>query len=223
MDRIYQLKIGKNNLYLIKDKENILIDTGTPGNYKKIIKKLEKIGINHIDYIFITHPHYDHVGNLGKLSERFNTKVVAHKKARKFLVTGQSSTPVPTNLFTKILISLMNRLPDRYTEFDSVDPDILLAKDTNLEEIQTEIRFLEVPGHTNDSIAIIYRSKYCFTGDACFNIPGIFFPPFAEKRELIIESWKKLIKTGATTFFPGHGKPFPLEKLEKKLKKAKPA
>lgn len=64
--------IGKNrcqtgsNVVLIRDsKKNILVDTGSPGEDKKIITALkkEKLKPKDIDIVIITHPHADHIGN----------------------------------------------------------------------------------------------------------------------------------------------------------------
>ena len=64
--------IGKNkfraasNITLIKDNgKNILVDTGSFGEEKKIIQGLKKESLKpeDIDIVVITHPHSDHIGN----------------------------------------------------------------------------------------------------------------------------------------------------------------
>lgn len=64
--------IGKNrcqtgsNVVLIQDgKKNILVDTGSPGEDKKIIASLkkEKLKPKDIDIVILTHPHADHIAN----------------------------------------------------------------------------------------------------------------------------------------------------------------
>lgn len=64
--------IGKNrcktasNVVLIRDnKKNILVDTGSPGEDKKIIRALEKEKLKpeDINIVIITHPHADHIAN----------------------------------------------------------------------------------------------------------------------------------------------------------------
>lgn len=55
-----------SNVVLIRDNgKNILVDTGSPGEDKKIIAALkkEKLKPNDIDIVIITHPHADHIGN----------------------------------------------------------------------------------------------------------------------------------------------------------------
>lgn len=64
--------IGKNrcqtgsNVVLIQDgKKNILVDTGSPGEDRKIITglKKEKLKPADIDIVILTHPHADHIAN----------------------------------------------------------------------------------------------------------------------------------------------------------------
>ncbi len=64
--------IGKNrcqtgsNVVLICDgKKNILVDTGSPGEDKKIIAglKKEKLKPKDINIVILTHPHADHIAN----------------------------------------------------------------------------------------------------------------------------------------------------------------
>jgi len=42
-------------------------------------------------------------------------------------------------------------------------------------------------------------------------------PIYALDLELLKESWSKVINMGAATIYPGHGNPFPVEKITKYL------
>lgn len=56
---------GSNVVLICDNKKNILVDTGSPGEEKKIIAglKKEKLRPCDIDILIITHPHADHIGN----------------------------------------------------------------------------------------------------------------------------------------------------------------
>lgn len=58
-------KVGSNATLIRDGKKNILVDTGSPSEDKKIITALkkEKLMPKDIDIVIITHPHADHVGN----------------------------------------------------------------------------------------------------------------------------------------------------------------
>ncbi|MGQ4915672.1 MAG: MBL fold metallo-hydrolase [Candidatus Asgardarchaeia archaeon] len=69
------------NIYLIKDDEPALIDSGAANTAKPMLEELKKlIPLKDIKWIFVTHEHPDHIGGLSEImSEAYNAKVVAHK------------------------------------------------------------------------------------------------------------------------------------------------
>lgn len=62
--------------FLIKtDDIKILFDTGSTGIFLENVNKLNE-KIDDIDYIILSHGHYDHTGGLGKLLEYYKTKLL---------------------------------------------------------------------------------------------------------------------------------------------------
>lgn len=59
------------SLYIEIDEIKILFDTGQSGDFIKNADKL-KVDLNNLDYIIISHGHYDHSGGLRKLVENAN-------------------------------------------------------------------------------------------------------------------------------------------------------
>ena len=59
------------SLYIEIDEIKILFDTGQSGDFIKNAEKL-KIDLNSLDYVIISHGHYDHSGGLKKLVENSN-------------------------------------------------------------------------------------------------------------------------------------------------------
>jgi glyoxylase-like metal-dependent hydrolase (beta-lactamase superfamily II) len=74
----------------------VLIDTGMPGSAAKIIRAAQE----HIgpwarpSAIILTHGHFDHVGSVRSLAERWDVPVYAHRLELPYL-TGRSSYPPP--------------------------------------------------------------------------------------------------------------------------------
>lgn len=60
------------SLYIEVDNKKILFDTGQSGNFVKNAKKLN-IDLNDIDYVILSHGHYDHSGGFEKLVKEFST------------------------------------------------------------------------------------------------------------------------------------------------------
>ncbi len=82
----------QSGVYLIRGRgENLLVDTGnwTLPEYANgmgdfLINLLDKEK-NDLKYIFITHFHYDHVGNAAALKKRYGAKVVCHPHDRPII------------------------------------------------------------------------------------------------------------------------------------------
>lgn len=77
------------NVTLIRDsKKNILVDTGAPGEDKKLIAALkkEKLKPKDIDIIIITHPHADHIGNNFLFPQALFVDSMGEFKKDKFLL-----------------------------------------------------------------------------------------------------------------------------------------
>lgn len=97
---LYFLDIGQGDSLLVKTKNNksIMIDTGGSVKYKKekweiknrsfdvekstIIPFMKSIGINKIDYLFLTHGDEDHCGNSKSLIDNFIVKNIYLNKGK---------------------------------------------------------------------------------------------------------------------------------------------
>lgn len=104
---VYFLDVGQGDCALLVSKhrkEIILIDTGGTIKYKKenweIQKKtydsynnietfLKSLGINKINYVFLTHEDYDHVGNIYKLKSNFKIENIIINKGENKLKLGK--------------------------------------------------------------------------------------------------------------------------------------
>ncbi len=59
--------IGDAFLIFFPKGEKMLVDTGMPYSYGEISCGLAKLGVEKIDYLMVTHPHIDHMGNAEKI------------------------------------------------------------------------------------------------------------------------------------------------------------
>ena len=62
MTTIHTIKLKISNCFLIEGTKKILVDTGSPGEGKKIMQELKKLGVDLADIALIlhTHGHSDH-------------------------------------------------------------------------------------------------------------------------------------------------------------------
>lgn len=220
--RIVKVLGGRSNVFLIScDQQNILIDTGPGFMSKRLLRRLEKLKIKTIDYLILTHSHFDHAANAALIKEKFGVRIVIHQSEAEYLLSGDSPMPAGTNTFSAWLVRNFSQKLVKTVRYKSCQADILVNDSLNLSS--TGINIVNTPGHTIGSLSIIVDQEIAIVGDTLFGIfPGSCFPPFADDASTLIKSWEKLINTGCRLFLPSHGWGRTSAELDKdlKLKKA---
>jgi glyoxylase-like metal-dependent hydrolase (beta-lactamase superfamily II) len=219
---IHHINAGITSCYLINDKGIVLVDAGVPGRIKKFGKKFRDFNIDpeKISAIIITHCHWDHVGSLKELRELTGAKVMVHRNEKDRLEKGELKIPPAVTRWGKTMHFLLKGLGRTIsTEPNKVDV-VIGDKGLSLEEYGIPGEIIFTPGHSLGSISVVLDSGEAFVGDSAMNkFPLTMrpnFPIFAEDQAALKGSWKKLLDKRAKTIYPGHGKPFPIEKLLKK-------
>lgn len=85
---IYRIKTLKSNAYIIKaDNKFLLVDTGVKYSFRKLLKAMDTLGITDKNLIalILTHTHYDHVGNVHKIKEIYDTNIIVHEREGAFI------------------------------------------------------------------------------------------------------------------------------------------
>lgn len=72
---------GDANLIELPNGETMLIDAGIASMGDDIIKYIENLGYDTIDYVIATHPHADHIGGMAEVVEAFNIETIYMPKA----------------------------------------------------------------------------------------------------------------------------------------------
>ena len=221
---VFTIKAGSSNVYLIKNgNESILVDAGNKNKGKKILRIMRNHGINPEDIalIVITHCHYDHVGSLHYLKEKTGACVLVHHQEAENLKNGFLDLPDGTNLLSMFLVWLGRSLQSFMGKFHPVQPDIAIEQryDPDINGINCYV--IPTPGHTEGSLSLIFEDEAAFVGDAAFNIFRKVYPPFANNRQKLLESWEFLLNTKVKYIFPGHGRRFKIDRIDRELKKRK--
>lgn len=84
---------------LVSDGVVTLIDASTRSDGEKVVKHLEKRGINKIDHFVLTHPHEDHIGGAVDVLEAVHVENIYMKRPT---VGTEPTTSVYINLLKKI-------------------------------------------------------------------------------------------------------------------------
>jgi len=174
-----------NNCYLIfhdKSKKGFIIDSPAPTNEIKDFIRSQSL---EIDFIALTHAHFDHIGGLKSYSLPF----YLHKEDFPLLKDPQLNGSV---FFTSPVV---------------IENEPRLYKDNEPLYFQSyPIEIIHTPGHTPGSVSL-KLGKWLFSGDTLFfDSIGRTDIPLASQ-DLIIKSIKEklLVLPSGMVVYPGHG------------------
>lgn len=138
----------QNNCYLITDKDtnkSALVDCTEFSD-----RMLDFIGNADLEYILLTHGHFDHIGGVSEISERFNAKVVI------------SSIDAPMLSSSKLSLAAFCG-----AVHNNSSADITVEDNDVIELGNSEIYVISTPGHTSGSVCYMCDDNL-FTGDTMF-------------------------------------------------------
>lgn len=188
---IKQFVLGQleNNVYLVVDertKKAVLIDATALSD--EIIKTVKELGAK-VEYILLTHGHFDHVMGVNALKKALNTEAVIHK----------DDLPVSDNVneFTRLFGLPDSEMP-KYELFIK-DGDTITVGDMKINVIHT-------PGHTEGGVCYLIDDKL-FSGDTLFRESIGRTDLFGGSFDKLSQSIKnKLFSLNDNiTVYPGHG------------------
>jgi hydroxyacylglutathione hydrolase len=113
----------------------------------------------------------------------------------------------------------------KFPPYQAQNNDIIIKGETRLQDIGIDLHgsIVETPGHTIDSISVLFNSGECFIGDAAANFLQFagagYCPVFIMNIDMYYASWRKLSDLNVKELFPGHGSPFKADKLKKNIGK----
>ena len=198
-----------SNAYLRKTEagELILIDSGMPGNAKKIAEYItgKKFDPKSLSFILLTHSDIDHAGSIWDLKHKFapGAKVAIHAEDAP-RVSGEKK-----NKEVKGAMGMMMGVMGPLMRFHTFQPDIILMDNDIIGDLKT----ICTPGHTQGSVCFYNeKEKVLFSGDTLLT-DGKGNVIFAGKSisydlELTKKSVKSRIKDlDFEILLPGHGPP----------------
>jgi glyoxylase-like metal-dependent hydrolase (beta-lactamase superfamily II) len=245
--KIITLRLSLTNDYLFANKTKwILVDTGYAEDWEIFKKRLEgqNIKISQISHLILTHHHDDHAGFINELIEANpDIIVVMSELTRELLLVGMNDIThgggiinrrIKTLLdFKQFYVTLKSHKKVSKSQNLVFKPyivrtnDIILEGETRLADIGVDVgaTIFPSPGHTIDSISILFDDGDCIVGDAAANFLNFagakYCVVFVRDLDEYYDTWRDLLARGTKRILPAHGPAFPSERLAKNLGKNK--
>jgi glyoxylase-like metal-dependent hydrolase (beta-lactamase superfamily II) len=131
------IPLGTSKSYLIIGQSGlVLVDAGNKNYIKKFEHRLHDFHIppDQIKLIIITHVHFDHVGSLNDIKELCGCEVAVHRNEASLLRAGTSVILLEKLACERIFLVRNNLLRNHATEFDKMEPEILVEEEMDLLE-----------------------------------------------------------------------------------------
>ncbi len=209
--QIIPIKRGFSNIYLVKDRKAILVDTGAPNEADKILTAVQKAGVNikDISLLLHTHGHFDHSGSTAELKRRLGIPVAVHSNDAFMLRNGTNGEIKPHNLEAQIVKAVIP------SSFEVCEPDILIEEEITLTDFGVNGKVFFTPGHTKGSISILFENREAIIGDVMLGgwVGGALFASrpnyhyFIEDLNDLHNSMKKIFSWQPSKLYVGHGGP----------------
>jgi glyoxylase-like metal-dependent hydrolase (beta-lactamase superfamily II) len=213
---LVRISLGGVNCYLVLAREGfVLVDTGTPEKRAAVEAALERAGCRpgDLELIVITHGDYDHAGNAVYLRDKFGAKIAMHRDdaARVQLGDWRVGFKPKPDKFSWIFKEVSRFI--KAGDFEVFEPDIYLEDEQSLGEYGFDAIVLHLPGHTSGSLGILTTDSELMCGDLMDSLgrPSLQF--FIDDMTAARASLERLRSLGVETVYPGHGKPFLLERV----------
>lgn len=178
-----------------------VIDTGIPGNEKRIVAYATKVGFapRQLRYIVVTHPDLDHSGSVAKLKALTGAQVAIHGADAPRL-SGEKKLK-ETKGAPGILLGVL----ETFVRFAPVNPDLVLKDSDRV----LDLLVVHTPGHTDGSICLYREGQAMFVGDALgTDSSGRFrLPPrsLSVDMDQAKESIRRIASFNYELILPGHG------------------
>jgi glyoxylase-like metal-dependent hydrolase (beta-lactamase superfamily II) len=148
-----------------------VIDAGSPGHGKSILKHLKKFSQKPLRLIILTHGHFDHYGSAEELHELTGTPIAIHISDAKDMEEGKTRLPFAHGWGR--LGRLLLPMAEFVTNPEPTHPQILLHDGDSLTTYGLPAVVVSTPGHTQGSISVLLSDGTAFTGDLLVTSPRL--------------------------------------------------
>jgi hydroxyacylglutathione hydrolase len=184
----------KENCYILSSEgKSIVIDPG--GNAVQMFDYFHNHDLS-VSAVINTHAHFDHIGAVSDIIDKFKCPFYLHSKDQKLLRSA--------NLYMSLFEGNEKiKIPNVDFYLDQIESPIILAG--------MPITILHTPGHTEGSVSLII-GNFLFSGDTLFKGQiGRTDLPGGKKDKLKISLQGYALLEKSLIIYPGHGEPTTLD------------
>jgi glyoxylase-like metal-dependent hydrolase (beta-lactamase superfamily II) len=158
---LLRIKGAISNCYLLLGERPVLVDTGAPGDLKRILAALAQAGLEPKDLalILLTHGHSDHAGCAAELRRRSGAHIAVHTGDADLVRHGRNGILAAQNALGRLLRPFVDE------EFEGFEPDLLFRDGFSLEPHGVKGKVLATPGHTPGSASVVLTTGEAIIGD----------------------------------------------------------
>ncbi|MBQ7809438.1 MAG: MBL fold metallo-hydrolase [Clostridia bacterium] len=196
-----------DSAFLIDDgKTSILYDSGFGFTGFQVAENIKhELKSRSLDFIFLTHSHYDHaLGSAYVLSEFKNAKVVAGEYAVK-IFEKPTAKAVMRDLDRKF--ALKNGVSDYVDLTDNLTVHIALKDNDKIKAGDMEFTALNLTGHTKCSVGYYLESEKLLLSTESLGVyteDGEVVPSYLVGYQMVIDSIKRVMSLGAERLLIPH-------------------
>ena len=189
--RMFTVGPVQENCFIVREKDApaaIVVDPGD--EVDQLISAIERLNIETVEAILITHTHFDHIGAVAPLAEATGAPVYCPE------------------LETQVLANIMDYVPwPGFGPFESYDADHAVAGGDRLELAGLDVDVIFTPGHSPGHVTYaVSDHDALFSGDVLFqgsvgrvDLPGGDWPTLLASIESLLSAYP-----AETTVYPGH-------------------
>ncbi len=214
---LIRIKGAISNCYLLLGEKPLLVDTGAPGDLKRILAALKAQGIApaQLGLILLTHGHSDHAGCAAELRRRSGARIALHSGDAALVRDGENGVLAAQDTLGRVVRPFVDE------QFEAFEPDLLFRDGFSLEPHGVKGRVIATPGHTPGSASVVLGSGEALIGDV---LRGSMLWPnkaaphfFCNDPELNTRSIVRLAREGLLRCHPGNFGSFPGAELHRFL------
>lgn len=190
--KILEMGYIGTNCYVVSDEQKNCAIIDCDGDTTALYSYIDQNDLNPT-HILLTHGHFDHIGAVEEVQEKYGCLVCACEKEIPLLASPELNA------------SNMSHRPL------SLTPDVTVKEGDSVTVGDLEFKIMETPGHTEGSICFVIANTI-FSGDTLFlgSCGRVDFPTGDAKT--MMDSLKRLKNLeGDYVVYPGHGPSTTLE------------